>query len=52
MTDAPPTQGVVAKDADLLKAFGTTDHAACALKILNSGQLQVSDKERAAQLET
>lgn len=44
-------QGVIAKDADLVAAFGSSDQATCCAAILEHGQMQVSDKERSAQLE-
>jgi ribosome maturation protein SDO1 len=44
-------QGVFAKDKDLLAAFETNDQIKCCSYILERGQMQVSDKERAAQLE-
>jgi ribosome maturation protein SDO1 len=47
--DAP--QGVFAKDDDLIAAFRTKDQKACCIAILEKGELQVSDKERTAQLE-
>lgn len=40
------TKGVIAKSKDLKKAFGTDDHAKCALIILDKGELQVSERER------
>jgi len=40
------SKGVFAKEDDLLKAFGTTDEAAVCALILETGELQVSDKER------
>ena len=40
------SKGVLAKEEDLLKAFGTTDETVVSRLILDSGELQVSDKER------
>jgi len=45
------SKGVVAKDEDLIEAFGTKDHAAICEVILQKGELQVSDKERKAENE-
>ncbi|KAF8060050.1 Sbds [Scenedesmus sp. PABB004] len=42
-------KGVMAAKEDLLAAFGTADEEAICLEILSKGELQVSDKERAAQ---
>jgi len=39
-------KGQVAKKEDLLKAFGTDDETEICKKILEKGELQVSDKER------
>jgi ribosome maturation protein SDO1 len=36
----------------LIEAFGTDDQAACALVILEKGELEVSEKERSMQYET
>ncbi|BAF22712.1 uncharacterized protein [Oryza sativa Japonica Group] len=44
------SKGVLAKSKDLLKAFSTDDHTAICLEILDKGELQVSGKEREAQL--
>ncbi|XP_049849110.1 ribosome maturation protein SBDS-like isoform X1 [Schistocerca gregaria] len=44
------SKGVIAKDKDLVRAFGTTDHAKVCLEILKVGELQVSQKEREDQL--
>jgi ribosome maturation protein SDO1 len=44
-------KGVVAKDADLKAAFGTADHSAVAEQVLQRGELQVSDRERRADLD-
>ncbi|KAG9397331.1 Ribosome maturation protein SBDS [Carpediemonas membranifera] len=41
------SKGVFAKDADLKKGFGTSDHFEVAKIILQKGELQVSAKERA-----
>lgn len=38
---ARTVQGVFAKEADLMKAFGTTDEDAICLEILRKGELQV-----------
>ena len=43
------SRGVVAGKEALLEAFGSADHLACALRILDRGELEVSDKERAQQ---
>jgi len=45
------SKGVVAKEDDLRKAFGTTDAEEICRKILKSGELQVSDREREVHLE-
>ena len=39
-------KGQVANKKDLKKHFGTEDHKAVCLKILDEGQLQVSDKDK------
>lgn len=44
-------KGDVAKNADLKKVFGTTDKDEICRKILKSGQLQVSDRERELHME-
>ncbi len=44
-------QGIQAKTKDLKAVFGTEDHLKCCLFILEKGELQVSDKEREAQLD-
>lgn len=41
------SRGVVAGKADLERAFGSSEHLSCALRILDRGELEVSDKERA-----
>lgn len=46
------SKGQVAKNEDLVKVFGTSDRTIVCMEILEKGELQVSDKERAAQLET
>ena len=46
------SRGVLAKAEDLAKAFGTTDEAAIALRILSEGAVQVSDKERELEYDT
>lgn len=46
------SKGQVAKKEDLTKAFGTEDQTEICKQILAKGELQVSDKERQAQLET
>eukprot|EP00123_Amoebidium_parasiticum_P000298 comp10718_c0_seq1/m.5377 comp10718_c0_seq1/g.5377 ORF comp10718_c0_seq1/g.5377 comp10718_c0_seq1/m.5377 type:complete len:252 (-) comp10718_c0_seq1:644-1399(-) len=46
------SKGEVAKTADLEKAFNTTDTQKIIREILDKGELQVSDKERAHHLET
>ncbi|GLC46131.1 hypothetical protein PLESTB_001193300 [Pleodorina starrii] len=44
-------KGVVAKDKELLAAFGSTDQKTICLEILAKGELQVSDKERKLEYE-
>lgn len=44
------SKGVLAKDEDLIKVFRSVDRDAIAKQILSKGEIQVSDKERAAQL--
>ncbi|EFJ42254.1 hypothetical protein VOLCADRAFT_83724 [Volvox carteri f. nagariensis] len=44
-------KGVVAKDKELMAAFGTSDQKAICLEILAKGELQVSDKERKLEYE-
>mmetsp|Transcript_107889 Transcript_107889/g.344359 ORF Transcript_107889/g.344359 Transcript_107889/m.344359 type:complete len:385 (+) Transcript_107889:121-1275(+) len=46
------SRGEVAKDTDLKKAFNVTDQEEICRKILKSGDLQVSDRERESQLES
>jgi len=45
------SKGDVANDTDLKKAFGTNDQEEICRKILKSGDLQVSDRERETNLE-
>lgn len=45
------SKGVVANDKELTAAFKSTDHEAICLQILQTGELQVSEKERKDQLE-
>uniref|UniRef100_A0A336KSB1 Ribosome maturation protein SBDS n=1 Tax=Culicoides sonorensis TaxID=179676 RepID=A0A336KSB1_CULSO len=45
------SKGEVAKREDLQKAFGKTDQTEICKEILEKGELQVSDKERHAQLD-
>ena len=45
------TKGAVAPSADLQKAFGTTDIQTVLMEVLKKGELQVGEKERAAELE-
>uniref|UniRef100_A0A646QG96 Ribosome maturation protein SBDS n=1 Tax=Hemiscolopendra marginata TaxID=943146 RepID=A0A646QG96_9MYRI len=45
------SKGQVAKKEDLTKAFGTEDQTEICKEILNKGELQVSEKERTAQLD-
>ena len=45
------SKALLAKGEDLRSAFGTDDQLACALIILEKGELEVSDKERAQQYE-
>ncbi|GAX74278.1 hypothetical protein CEUSTIGMA_g1727.t1 [Chlamydomonas eustigma] len=40
------SKGVLAKDKELMEAFGTTDQETICLEILKRGELQVADKER------
>ncbi|WVZ95532.1 hypothetical protein U9M48_041285 [Paspalum notatum var. saurae] len=44
------SKGVLAKSKDLIKAFGTDDQTKICVEILDKGELQVSGKEREAQL--
>nr|CAB3504839.1 unnamed protein product [Digitaria exilis] len=46
------SKGVLAKSKDLTKAFGTDDQTKICIEILEKGELQVSGKEREAQLST
>lgn len=46
------SKGQLAKKEDLVKCFGTEDHLKVCLEILNKGELQVSEKERAVQLDS
>lgn len=46
------SKGQLAKKEDLIKCFATDDHKKVCLEILNKGELQVSEKERAHQLES
>ncbi|XP_067013769.1 ribosome maturation protein SBDS [Anabrus simplex] len=46
------SKGQVAKKEDLIKAFGKDDVTEIAKEILAKGELQVSDKERASQLDS
>ncbi|KAG8237394.1 hypothetical protein J437_LFUL013030 [Ladona fulva] len=46
------SKGQVAKKEDLIKAFGKEDETEICKEILTKGELQVSDKERNAHLET
>ena len=45
------SKGIVAKDEELMKAYGTTDRAKICEVILEKGELQVSEKERKAESE-
>mmetsp|Transcript_263 Transcript_263/g.701 ORF Transcript_263/g.701 Transcript_263/m.701 type:complete len:369 (+) Transcript_263:87-1193(+) len=45
------SKGEVANEKDLKKVFGSTDQEEICRKILKSGELQVSDRERELQLE-
>eukprot|EP00899_Mesostigma_viride_P010114 jgi/Mesvir1/19103/Mv12850-RA.1 len=45
------SKGVLAKSSELLKAFNTDDHEKVCLEILEEGEQQVSDKERAKDLD-
>mmetsp|Transcript_125884 Transcript_125884/g.350746 ORF Transcript_125884/g.350746 Transcript_125884/m.350746 type:complete len:345 (+) Transcript_125884:67-1101(+) len=45
------SKGVVANEKDLQKVFGTTENEDICRRILKSGDLQVSDKEREVHLE-
>ncbi|CAL4893067.1 unnamed protein product [Urochloa decumbens] len=44
------SKGVLAKSKELIKAFGTDDQTKICIEILERGELQVSGKEREAQL--
>ncbi|KAI5597456.1 hypothetical protein POPTR_002G073200v4 [Populus trichocarpa] len=44
------SKGVLAKNSDLVKAFGHDDHTKICLEILEKGELQVAGKERDSQL--
>lgn len=46
------SKGELAKKAELVKYFGTGDQMACLMKILDKGELQVSELERRQQLES
>lgn len=46
------SKGEVAKNEDLKKVFGTDNQSEICLQILKKGELQVSEKERHAQLES
>lgn len=46
------SKGQVAKKEDLMKAFGKSDHVEICKEILEKGELQVSEKERSATLES
>jgi len=46
------SRGVVASEAQLLEAFGTTDHIAAARIVLERGEVEVSDRERAIMMES
>ncbi|KAF8668262.1 hypothetical protein HU200_052314 [Digitaria exilis] len=46
------SKGVLARSKDLIKAFGTDDQTKICIEILEKGELQVSGKEREAQLST
>lgn len=46
------SKGQVAKKEDLIKVFQTDDKTKICLEILEKGELQISDKERAAHLDT
>lgn len=46
------SKGQLAKKEDLIKCFGTEDHVKVCMEILNKGELQVSEKERAHQQES
>jgi len=46
------SRGVVASKESLLEAFGNSEHLACAIIILDKGELEVSEKERSLHFET
>jgi ribosome maturation protein SDO1 len=46
------SRGVIASKESLLEAFGNTEHLACAMIILDKGELEVSEKERSLHFET
>ncbi|XP_026192569.1 putative uncharacterized protein DDB_G0271606 [Cyclospora cayetanensis] len=46
------SKGELARKAELLRYFGTDDRRTCILKILEKGELQVSELERRQQLES
>jgi ribosome maturation protein SDO1 len=46
------SKGLLASSKDLLEAFGTSDQKEVCREILNKGELQVSDQERAALYES
>ncbi|GAB6018831.1 hypothetical protein CHUAL_000492 [Chamberlinius hualienensis] len=46
------SKGQAAKKEDLLKAFGHDDQTEICKEILNKGELQISEKERSAQLDS
>lgn len=46
------SKGQVAKKEDLVKAFGKDNHVEICKEILAKGELQVSEKERNANLES
>jgi len=45
------SKGILAKREDMIQVFGTDDEEKICIKILQDGQLQVSDKERQVELE-
>lgn len=52
LRDYTSPQGILAAKEDLEKVFGTADHRAVCLIILDKGELQVSDKERKVELDS
>jgi ribosome maturation protein SDO1 len=46
------SKGILAKKEDLIQVFGTDDEEKVCMKILNEGEMQVSDKERKKELDT